>query len=291
LRADGATQLVIASNSKCELYADDSKLLRDVSCVDGVRGLQADLDRVVNWSRLWLVRLNDHKCHVMHLGKNNNHHDYWMETSGGRTKLNVTNSEKDLGVIVSDDLKWEAQCSRVASKGNRMLGILRRSFASRDTDLWKKLYITYVRPLLEFAVPVWSPYLEGDIATIEKVQRRATRIPFERFASIPSYTERCKLMGLQQLEKRRIRGDVIQWFKLERNAEKVVWASPVSRVDGRCGRRTQMRGETVKNCDQRWNFFINRIVNIWNDLPDKVVEAQSVNSLKGKLDKIYIGKI
>ena len=69
------------------------------------------------------------------------------------------------------------QANYAASKANRVLGILRKTFISRDSQLWKNLYTSLVRPHLEHAVPVWNPYLEGDISTIENVQERAARIP------------------------------------------------------------------------------------------------------------------
>ena len=52
-------------------------------------------------------------------------------------------------------------------------------FVSRDIELWKKLYIALVRPHLEFSAQVWSPYLAKDIVEVEKVQARATRIPWK----------------------------------------------------------------------------------------------------------------
>ena len=57
-----------------------------------------------------------------------------------------------------------------------VLGMLLKTFTSRDMNLWKLLYVSLVRPHLEFASTVWNPYLVGDIETLEKVQRRATRI-------------------------------------------------------------------------------------------------------------------
>ena len=55
--------------------------------------------------------------------------------------------------------------------------MLLKTFTSRDMNLWKLLYVSLVRPHLEFASTVWNPYLAGDIETLEKVQRRAKRIP------------------------------------------------------------------------------------------------------------------
>ena len=63
------------------------------------------------------------------------------------------------------------------SKGNRVLGMLKRTFVRRVTDIWKKLYTSMVRAQLENAVQVWNPTLIGDIERLEKVQRSATKRP------------------------------------------------------------------------------------------------------------------
>ena len=48
----------------------------------------------------------------------------------------------------------------------------------RDPGLWKDLYVSLVRPHLEYAVQAWNLFLEGDVKKIEKVQERATKIPY-----------------------------------------------------------------------------------------------------------------
>ena len=81
-------------------------------------------------------------------------------------------------MIVANDLKWSEHVDRMVGKANRMLGMLKKTFESRDPKLWKELYVSLVRPHLEYAVQAWNPHLQGEIDKIERVQRRATRIPF-----------------------------------------------------------------------------------------------------------------
>ncbi len=45
-----------------------------------------------------------------------------------------------------------------------------------------------------------------------------------------------------------------------------------------------LRREQVKNCDQRFNFFTNRVAGVWNKLPEEIVCARSLNSFKAKVD-------
>ena len=146
-----------------------------------------------------------------------------------------------------------------------MLGMLKRTFVTRNKDIWKKLYTTYVRPHLEFAISAWNPYLKKDIETLEKVQRRATKI--SPTIKNLSYENRLEKLKLTTLEKRRTRGDLIQQFKIANNLDIIEWENPPSTAPPRSGRRGQYKRELVKNCAQRFNFFNNRIACEWNALP------------------------
>ena len=116
------------------------------------------------------------------------------------------------------------------------------------------------------------------------MQRRALRIPY--FPGDPSTDERRALMGIQELKVRRIRGDLIEKFKIQRGLDMVRWAVEPMCVDGIGGKRRQCRREIVKGCDQRHNFFNNRIANYWNSLPDTAVNVHSTNAFKKEIDSI-----
>ena len=104
---------------------------------------------------------------------------------------------------------------------NKMLGLMKRIFKSRDANTWKKLYASYIRPHLEFAAPVWNPYAKGDIEKLEKIQHRATKV--SHTLKNLDYQSRCKELNLRPLEKRRTRGDLIQKFKIENKIDEINW--------------------------------------------------------------------
>ena len=163
----------------CKLYADDSKIIRIIEDDSSADILQRDIDSVTNWTKEWLMKLNSSKCKVMHFGNKNARSDYFIDdlSTGQRINLEDSECERDLGIFVSSDLKWNIHVSNIASKANKVLGMLVKNFTCRDVDLWKQLYISLVRPHLEFASSVWNPYRQGDISILEKVQRRASKIP------------------------------------------------------------------------------------------------------------------
>ena len=109
-----------------------------------------------------------------------------------------------------------------------------------------------------------------------------TRIPFGM--KDKDYSTRCKLMGIEQLTDRRKRGDLIEMYKFQKCLEIIKWTRDLNTGPPRGHRRSQLRREVVKN-NQRHNFFLNRVANAWNALPNTVINAPSTNSFKVKLDQ------
>ena len=136
--------------------------------------LKEDLRRECDWSNTWGMKLNVSKCKIVQFGKKNPRISYLMEdAAGNRCELEESTHERDSGVIIAEDLRWKGHISKIVSKANRILGMLKRTFVCRDPGLQKDLYC-HVRPHLEYAVQAWSPFSEGYIKKIEKIQERAT---------------------------------------------------------------------------------------------------------------------
>ena len=153
---------------------------------------------------------------------------------------------------------------------------------------FKHLYGALVRPHLEYAVGIWSPYLRKDINKLENVQRRATRM-VKRIKNL-NYNERIKILGLDYLEWRRKRGDLISAFKLTKGLEFVKLIKGLNintnpQTKGLRRHKYQLKRELVKNCPARYYFLLNRVAPLWNSLPENIVSAKSINEFKNKLDK------
>ena len=158
---------------------------------------------------------NVDKGSVMHIGRQDEEQKYEL---CGQT-LNCAVEERDLGVIIHKSLKPARQCAQTAKKGNQILGLIKRNIVSRDKFIIMKLYKTMVRPHLEYCAQAWNPYLRKDIETLERVQRRATKMV--KGCHRLSYEERLKYCGLTTLEKRRVRGDLIETYKILTNKVEV----------------------------------------------------------------------
>ena len=90
--------------------------------------------------------------------------------------LGKTTQEKDLEVTVSADMKVSEQCWIAASKGNQIVGLIRRPIMYKEKQLIVPLYKAIVRPQLEYCIQAWRPYRKRDIDKLERIQRRATKM-------------------------------------------------------------------------------------------------------------------
>ena len=157
-----------------------------------------------------------------------------------------------------------------------------------DKNTLKDLFTALVRPHLEYGNVIWHPRYRKDIESLEKVQRWATRlIPgFQKY----SYDERLKRLDIPSLMYRRARGDAIEAYKYLHRLYNVDSSGLLPKAVA-LGPST--RGHSLKllkrrvNTTLRQNFFGLRIVNLWNGLPDDVVNAPSMDSFKRRLDKLF----
>ena len=188
------------------LFADDPKIFNPS---DNHHLLQSDLNNLSLWSSIWQLPISYLKSNVLYLGNNNPKLNY--DLNSHRLEGFETGC-KDLGVFMSRDLNFSVHCANLVSKASKISGMLLRSFISKDRKLLIKAFKTYVRPLLEYSTPVWSPRLCSDINKIEAVQRRFTKRLFH--GSELSYENRLKILNIQCLELRRIHFDLIMCYNI-----------------------------------------------------------------------------
>ena len=274
-----------------KLFADDTKLIAIINNLQDNLSFQLDINAASKWTSDWHMRFNEDKCKIMHIMKKRKQDQYKHSYTLNDKDLVETVSERDLGVIISNDLKWKTQCETAASKANSTLGMLKRTFSYWNLSSLKTLYTSFVRPQLEIFSSVWNPYRKKDIKKLESVQRRATKL-VPSIRKLP-YDIRLIRLGLTRLTDRRDRGMLIDFYKIYNNINKVRWHVPIRQPnyltqDGPAsGIRNNEHSIVMQNkinTAQREYFFSNRIVPHWNKLPKSVIEAKSVNSFKNKLD-------
>jgi len=142
-----------------------------------------------------------------------------MGEGPGRKELESVHQERDIGVITASDLKSSSQCTKSAATATKVIAMV-RTFKNLDIEDFRLLYKTYIRPHLEFCIQAWSLHFVKDITILENVQilQKAAKNLVPRLR-IYSYPVRLRMIGITSLEDRRIRGDMIEVYTIDRKRE------------------------------------------------------------------------
>ena len=266
--------------STCKVFADDTKVYNDP---DNKDILQKDLCHLQAWSQEWKLLFNVQKCKVVHVGKKNPMTEYCMGTDANAEPITVCEEEKDLGVVFDNSLKFDVHIYRSVSKANQMIDLIKRTFTYLNKEIFLKLYKALVRPHLEYGNLIWHPYLKRQSVTIERMQRRSTKILKE--CKDMTYEERLRYLQLPSLKSRRLRNDLIETFKIFHGYVNIDFDNffTLNKTDITRNQEGKLFLNRF-NTNIRKNFFSNRIVHYWNNLPRKVKFAPNLNTFKNLLD-------
>ena len=273
-------------NTNCKLFADDTKLYGRVDTILNQEKLQQDLDTCWDWAKQWNMVFHPDKCKVIHFGSKNERSIYNI----GPNIITRVSDTKDLGIIVSEDLKWAKHISMCTKKANRMIGLIKHTFSFMDTDMFLVLYKSLIRPLLEYCPQLWNPHYAKDISMLEKVQRRATKIVPSLY-DLP-YDQRLLRLGLYPLKDRRQRGDMITVYnilngRINMDSNKICQLSNGSRITR--SHNQQLQGDICRT-EMRKNSFSQRIILPWNQLDPFTVISTTIDSFKERYDKAHLSQ-
>ena len=187
--------------SKISKFADDTKLCHRARHPEDIIELQEDINKLEDWANKWKMKFNVDKCAVIHIGHNNTNGNYTM----------TNQQQRDLGIIITKDLKWQQQTEKSCKTADRVLGFIASNFKYKNKERMLPLYKSLIRPHLEYAVQFWSPHLQRYIIKMAKIQRKASKmIPEIRNHS---YSQWLKDLNLISLEQIRLRGQLNEVFK------------------------------------------------------------------------------
>ena len=268
--------------SYCRVFADDTKIYNKTS---DSKVLQHDVDMLQEWSQKWCLFFNSLKCKVLYGGRNNTENVYFMDQDSNKVNVQKCETEKDLGVIFDGKLEFNAHIESVINKSNKIVGILRRTFSYLNKDTFLKLYKALVRPHLEYANVIWYPKYKYQSVSIERVQRRATKLLPETQGM--TYEQRLRYLQLPSLKYRRLRGDMIQMFKIMNGIDDLDKQHffESSKYD-----RTRNSGDKIfiqhSKTNTRKFSFSRRVAPLWNTkLTPKTKLSTNLNTFKTLLDR------
>ena len=165
--------------NKSILYADDGKIFCKITPDEILKKtMQKDLNSLSQWCTNWSMNLYPDKCRVIHFKNNrmklNANREYiYTNLEGMSTKILSSIVERDLGIMISSDMKWKTQTTNACNKALSSLGRIRNAFKYFDSNIVPIIYPTFIMPHLEFAIQVWNPQTTEESNRLGKIQKKA----------------------------------------------------------------------------------------------------------------------
>lgn len=188
----------------------------------------------------------------------------------GNQRIQIVDSHKDLGVTIDTSLRFHGHIRNIANVAGGLVSNLLRLTISRSAAFMLPLYVTHVRPLLEFASCVWFTQYVGDMRVLESVQRRWTQ-NIEGLENL-EYYERLQRLELFSVKGRLIRGDLIKYWKIF-HGKCVLRPGDLFDLAPRVGTRGHDFKIMHRHCfvELKRRYFGVRSVELWNALPAELV--------------------
>lgn len=266
------------SSSQLRLFADDTVMYRTINSFTDHQTLQDDLTNLSNWAKVWQMKFNVSKCHLLSITNKRKPSNFSYTIN---EEVLPKSTEQDyLGVRCSSNLRWGAHCSKISDKANKVLGLIRRTLKPCSKETKEKAYFALVRPILEYAAPVWNPYTDTDVNRIEQVQKNAARFVTNNYNPYVSSSDLVNTLNWDTLEQRRLNNQTILFYKFHNNLinlnlpESIELSSKTSRFNSYQYKQLQANISSFN-----YSFFP-RSIRIWNKLPNTVCTSQNVSSFK-----------
>jgi len=275
---------IISSNPllhvSLKMFADDVKTYYTVNTVEQSLEFQRIINSVYDWCEMWQLQLNFEKCTTLHFGKTNMCFNYGLNGA----MISSSNLVRDLGLLIDESLSFSLHISSIVSRARIRCNIFLKSFLIRDLSVMKNFFVTYVRPILEYCSPVWSPVSKSDIKRLEGVLRYFSNlVPTCRF--LP-YKRRLELLSLNSLQYRRTILDLSFLYSLLVGEVDLSLSGHIVFIPP-----SITRGHNLKivppnlRYTSSMNNFLSRTVPICNTLPLSVLNAKTKSSFKFNLYK------
>ena len=269
----------LAPDTLCAIFADDTKIGREIKDKTDATLLQNDVDRLNEWGESWGLKFNHQKCKVLHIF--NTIDQITTTYSMANANLTTVDDMEDLGIIVSKDLKWQTHINKMCARAEKHLWLVIRTLSfSAPIKAKTTAYQAMIRSLIEYGSPIWSPRHKWLIKSIESIQRKATNFILcnARYDSPHHINYKTRLLTLNLLPAsyRREILDLTLFLKSYHGKVNYDVRQYLEFDDRDIGPRTrqQDRGTRLKTnltkLSSTSNFFPYRVCKIWNSLPDNI---------------------
>ena len=268
-------------DSQINLFADDTSLSIIVDSPErAARCLQNDVDKISNWASTWLVKFNPLKSESLVISRKRNkpfHPPVLMH----ETPIPSVDCHKHLGVFLSNDGTWHAQLDNIKSKAWSRLNTMKRLRYLLDRKSLEVIYVSFIRPILEYADVLWDNCTQYEKQELEKIQHEAARIVSgcTRLVSIRFLYDE---IGWESLETRRYKHKLIHFYKIINGfcPDYLSQIAPQS-VGDRSARMLRNSSHLVgigARTSLYGNSFLPSAINAWNSLSP---EARAIETVEG----------
>ena len=278
--------------SNIAMFADDTKIFKEIKSSNDVTLLQADLNRLDGWSTASGLKFNESKCKLQSITRKIKPVASSYLLNG--ISLESVKIERDLGIWVSNTLSWHKQATEQAARANKLLGYIRRNTRHlKSTVVRKSVYLTLVRPHLAYASQVWAPQSIDLISRVERIQRRATKYILNLpFSNTIGYTSRLKRLSLLPVTYWHEYLDMTFFFKMTHN---LVYVQPSVLPVARSSRLTRSSKSNIIKYELRkcrtstyQKSYLQRTIRIWNTLADELnLSMDSLTTFKSVMLRYY----
>jgi len=188
------TALNLSEGTHMAVYADDILLYKPITCKEDYASLQSDIGAIHKSITTCHLTLNPSKC--KHLIMSRKRQPLLPPTGlclNGEV-LELVDRYRYLGVLVTSNFTWSDHIKQISTKARRLVGMLYRQFSWADTKTILHIYITCIRPHLEYACQLWDPYTNKDAQLLEDVQKFVCKVCLKQW-NIDYHSMLC-LLGL-----------------------------------------------------------------------------------------------
>lgn len=260
------------------LFADDCVIYAPTNKTEDQVKLNQSLQNIGRWCEKHGMQINTDKtmCITVTHRKAPLHFNYTL--SGAEIKH--VNTVKYLGVTITQSLKWNAHIDQVSARAFKQLGFLRRKLSGTSPQVKLTAYKTLIRPILEYAAIVWNPHQKNMTDALEKIQSRALRFVYSKYGRQDSVSALRLQARVATLASRRRLACLKFLFLLLNNLvniNKDEYLKAPNRHSSRTNNEKCIR-PFLSRCNTFKHSFFPSVIEIWNDLPDDVVSAQSLDS-------------
>ena len=283
LYINNTSDVPLPHGSKIVLYADDLLLYRQINTPMDYEHVQVCLNLLSNWCTSNYLTFNPTKCKTMLFSRKRGPNIPPTLFLGDRP-LELVQSYKYLGVTLVSDLSWSEHIESICIKSKKIIGLLYRKFYGyADTTTVLTLYLTLVRPHLEYACQVWNPHTKRNKDLLENVQKFALRMSYSQWNS--GYADLLLSSGIPTLYERRLYLSLCLMYKITYSLVHFPPNIFIQRQPGDLCLRSLNSSDThyvqpFARTTAFLNSYVPSTIHLWNQLPAEVINSSSLFCFK-----------